>query len=379
MPYITVQQSPIYYQITLDDILDNVVDLSKVIVPNKSNTRTVYKSYLTPEFLERFDFDTIIKTLDDFNYTYAKLFEAERESLYSTFFIPKKSGGLRKIDAPTDELKGALYRLKSIFETEMFASYHTSAFAYVEGRSTVHSLRRHQQNESKWFAKFDFSNFFGSTTMEFAMSILSEIFPFSEVIKRTNGRTSLERALSLCFLNGGLPQGTPISPMLTNLLMIPIDHKLSNELRKSKSRLVYTRYADDIMISSKVDFKWSDVENYIIEVLRNFNAPFSIKKEKTRYGSSAGRNWNLGLMLNKDNNITIGYRKKKIFKATCYKYINDKKNGINWSIEDVQSFNGSISYYKMVEPDYINYVIEKYNRELNVDLEYLIKEDLKAW
>lgn len=378
MPYITVQQSPIYYQMSFDDILDGTVDLSRMIVPNVTNTRTHFKEFLKPSFLERFDFDSMIAVLEKFNEQHENLFNVERKSLYETFYIPKKSKGLREINAPVPELMNALRQLKSIFETNMFALYHTSAFAYVKGRCTVDCVKRHQQNESKWFAKLDFSDFFGSTTEEFVISMFSQIFPFSEIVKREDGLEALKRALSLCFLNGGLPQGTPISPTITNIMMIPIDHQLYNKLRQMDEHYVYTRYADDILISSKIGFDCNKLQDYILDVLRKFDAPFILKKEKTRYGSSAGRNWNLGVMLNKDNEITIGHQKKKTFKAMCCNYICDKKKGVPWDLHDVQVFSGLISYYRMIEKDYINYIIEQNNKKFGVNLEALIKEDLAS-
>lgn len=376
MPYITIQQSPIYYQLTLDDILDGAVDVSKMVVPNVTNTRTHFKANLNENFLNKFDFDAMICVLEKFNEQHANLFEADRQSLYETFHIPKKSGGLREINAPVPELMDALRQLKTIFEVNMFASYHTSAFAYVKGRCTIDSIKRHQQNESKWFAKLDFSNFFGSTTEDFVISMFSMIFPFSEIVKRRDGLEALRKALSLCFLNGGLPQGTPISPTITNVMMIPIDHQICNELRKMDEHYVYTRYADDILVSSKVSFDYDKLQDYILGVLKKFNAPFILKKEKTRYGSSAGRNWNLGVMLNKDNEITIGHQKKKAFKAMCCNYICDKKKGVAWDRHDIQTFQGLISYYRMVEKDYIDYVIDHNNQKFGVNIEALIKSDL---
>ena len=377
MPYITIKQSPIYYQITLDDILNGAIDLSKMVIPNVTNTRTHYTERINQKFLENYNFDEMIEILKNFNIQNEKLFEvADRHSLYEKFFIPKKSGGLREINAPVPELMIALRNLKTIFEVNMFALYHTSAFAYVKGRCALDSVKRHQQNESKWFAKLDFSNFFGSTTEEFVLHMFSMIFPFSEIVKREDGREALTRALSLCFLDGGLPQGTPISPTITNIMMIPIDHQLSNELRNMDEHYTYTRYADDILISSRIGFDYNILQDYILSVLRKFEAPFSLKKEKTRYGSSAGRNWNLGVMLNKDNEITIGHQKKKTFKAMCCNYICDKKKGVNWDKSDIQSFSGLISYYRMIEKDYIDYVIKHNNEKFGVDMMALIKSDL---
>lgn len=356
-----------------------VQDLSKYVVANTSNTRTYFAERVNPKLLENTDIAHMITLLRAFNQTHEALLEKDRASLYKTFYIPKSSGGLRRIDAPEQELMNALRQLKTLLENDMFALYHTSAFAYVRGRCTVDAVKRHQQNESKWFIKLDFTNFFGSTTPEFVLSMLSLIFPFSEIVKIQAGQDEFSRALSLCFLNGGLPQGTPISPFITNVMMIPLDHRLSNSLRNfEKNRFVYTRYADDLLISCRHDFDKDRVQAFITDTLREFNAPFTIKPDKTRYGSSAGRNWNLGVMLNKDNQITIGHKKKKHFKAMLDNYIRIKKSGQNWELHDVQVLSGLISYYRMIERDYIDYILHTYSEKNQFDILAGIKADLSV-
>ena len=297
MPYITIKQQPVYRQMSFEDIMDGVDDLSKYVQYNETNTRTHWVEQPNQKLLENTNVSRMINQLKIFNGSKEELFAQDRASLYHTFHIPKSSGGLRRIDAPQPELMNALRELKTVFETHMFALYHTTAFAYVRGRSTIDAIKRHQRNESKWFLKLDFTNFFGSTTPTFVFNMLSLIFPFSEMVKQPDGKTELQKALSLCFLNGGLPQGTPISPFITNVMMIALDHTISNGLRNfDKNRFVYTRYADDLLISCKYDFDKDSVEKFLIDTLAKFHAPFSIKPEKTRYGSSAGRNWNLGVM-----------------------------------------------------------------------------------
>jgi len=329
--------------------------------------------------LENTDITSMVETLSAFNRSKEALFAQDRASLYHTFYIPKSSGGLRRINAPLPELMTALRELKTIFETRMFALYHTTAFAYVCGRSTVDALKRHQRNESKWFLKLDFSNFFGSTTPTFVFDMLSRLFPFSEIVKRQDGCDELIKALSLCFLNDGLPQGTPISPFITNVMMIAVDHKISNGLRNfDNRRFVYTRYADDQLISCKIDFDKNKVQKFVSDTLSEFRAPFNIKEEKTRYGSSSGRNWNLGLMLNKNNEITIGHKKKKHFKAMLDGYVRSKKAGNGWELHDVQVLSGLISYYRMVEKEYIDYILKQYSEKNNFDIEQSIKADLSA-
>lgn len=301
-------------------------------------------------------------------------FEVNEEKIKS--FI---KAGFRRIDAPRAEFKSVLTDLKITFENKLFGSYHTSAFAYVKGRSTIDALKRHQRNNSRWFLKLDFSNFFGSTTHEFVLRQLSNIFPYSEIVKSERGREALSKALSLCFLNGVLPQGTPFSPTITNIMMIPIDHAIAKMCREHSPHLCYTRYADDILISSDLSFTWEvgkagSVQDEILDILRRFNVPFSLNTEKTRYGSSAGRNWNLGLMLNKDNEITIGHEKRKAFKAAVYSFLNDYTHHRVWDVEEVQVLGGQIAYYRNVEKENIDAIILAYNQRFGVDMMQIIKD-----
>lgn len=379
MIYFTIKQPPKYKQISLEDLLFGR-DIRPVIMnKNMANTRTFELDKPMEKMLSLFDFASLLNKLIEFNNKYEFLRNKERKQLYSSFHIPKRKGGLRRIDAPNDELKDALNELKTIFEEDFGALYHTGAFAYIKNRSTVDAAKRHQVNESKWFGKLDLSDFFGSTTIEFVLNQLSMIFPFSELMKTQTGQNEIRTALDLAFLNGGLPQGTPFSPLITNIIMIPIDFRLTKALRQfNKQSFVYTRYADDFIISSKFDFNIEEIEKLISKTLNEFNAPFSIKKEKTRYGSSAGSNWILGVMLNKDNEITIGHKKKKHFQTILSNYILDKLNGKTWKLEDIQVMEGYRSYYRMIEGETIDRIIDHMNKKFNVNVVSMIKADLRT-
>lgn len=379
MVYVTVMQPPMYRQMTVEELLFGA-ERSAVINDNTANTRTQVYENLPTRFLTLCNVNRLIGRLAEFNAATEHLRSQNRESLYKTFYIPKSSGhGFRRIDAPNDELMGALRTLKNILESDFHGLYHTSAFAYIKHRCTVDAVKRHQANESKWFGKFDLSNFFGNTTMEFVMNQFSMIFPFSEVIKIPRGKQELEKALELAFLNGGLPQGTPISPAITNIMMIPVDFKLANGFRNFGGKpFVYTRYADDFLVSCKYDFTCHDVQQFIVDTLKSFNAPFSLNTEKTRYGSSAGRNWNLGVMLNKDNQITVGAKKKRQFQAMLSSYVLDRQNGNPWALEDIQVLDGYRNYYRMVEGETIDRIVAHIGAKYNVDIVKFIKEDLRT-
>ncbi|MEY8367006.1 reverse transcriptase domain-containing protein [Anaerovoracaceae bacterium 41-7] len=310
---------------------------------------------------------------------------------YYTFWIPKKSGsGFRQIDAPCDKLSTIQTMLKNFFKKVMnYNTYHTSAFAYIRQRSTADLVRKLKYNKTRWILKTDFSDFFGSINIDFTMKQLGKIYPFSEYVKSEAGYEALYNCLKLCFLDGKLPQGTPFSPLLTNILMIPIDHEVSNTLYKnakritnfdndsdsdSNYRLIYTRYADDIFIGGHRGFKPQLVIDYIKSVIEKNEAPFVIKPEKTRYSSNAGANWILGLMYNQDYGITIGHKRKKEISAMINNFCRDYKAGIIWSLNEVQIVFGNISYLGQIEPEYRKTLVKKYETKYGFDPEEKMKK-----
>ena len=386
MPYLVTPQLPRYQQVSIDDIMFGDADPFTAEqrpyrpVYDKGATRTRFVVRVTDEIAEKFDVTAATRKLEGFTRRFSDLYEGDRWQFYNHWTVPKRSGnGRRPIDEPKPEMMVALRTLRSILESDFHALHHTSAFAYVKGRCTIDAARKHQQNGSRWFLHTDFSNFFGSTTPEFLMDMLSRIWPFSELCRYPAGKSALEKALDICFLRGGLPQGTPISPMLTNLMMIPIDHKLATTLKDfEKNRYVYTRYADDIYISSQYDFDHQRIVAYINSVLQEFKAPFSLKPEKTRYNSRAGKNYILGVKLNKDNKIAIGYEKKKAFRAWLYNYLSDRRDKIPTPVEELYRLGGYISYYHEVEPDWVDAILAVYGERFGVDVKKCVKEDLAA-
>ena len=375
MYYITTMQFRKPKQLSWEDIIMDKVTMNDFTNETSNATATITRKYETinKEVLDKVNVNLMINWLNRFNKDNEKLFSADRKSLYYSFKIPKATGGFRQIDAPNDELQDQLRRLSRFITEDCGILYHTSAFAYVKGRSIVDCVKKHQSNNSNWFLKTDFSGFFPNTTLDFVMKMFSMIFPLSEICKRQDGFEALKKAVSLAFLNGGLPQGTVISPLISNIMMIPIDHKLFNEL--AHRDIVYTRYADDIHMSSETMFPWKDIVKLIEDTLKEFGAPWIIKKEKTHFGKKAGRsaNWCLGLLLNKDNNITVSAKKKNYFKAALCSFILDTLNGKPWDIGDVQHLRGLLSYYTMIEKDYFENIIKQQNKKWNVNVKQMFR------
>lgn len=262
---------------------------------------------------------------------------------YKTFYIDKKSSNSkRRIDAPDTILKSYMTNVKTWLE--MFPVEHDNAFAYIKNKSVITTMQKHQQNESKYFIKIDIKDFFNSCSFRFVIQTLTKIYPFALL-----DRQSLEEKLAPCFKNNVLPQGSPTSPILSNIVMLPFDFQITNTLSKFNNGFCYTRYADDIIISAKTYFN----PNKIVKIINNLlgHTPLKINLDKLRFGSINGKNWNLGIMLNKDNILTPGHVNKRnlntIINAILNRIQNEEPNPD--LIQEVSKLKGLIAWYDSIE------------------------------
>ena len=284
---------------------------------------------------------------------------------YRQFQIPKSSGGFRTISAPEPETKALLIKIKLFFERDLHLLPTNHAYAYVPGRSARDAIVPHVRHKSVYYLKLDIKDFFTNCTKDFLLNQLKQL----QTIDILHDLDSLTKIIDFSTLNGGLPQGSPASPILTNLAMIPIDNYIAAYCHYNN--MVYTRYADDILISKQTDFIFTEVSKKI----QDFLAPtFQINWKKRRYGTNKGRNWNLGLMVNKDNNITIGYRNKERFRAAINNFFYDLTTGNKWSIVETQQLQGLISYYSAVNKEMVENIIEKAQAKYNLNLRLEFKK-----
>lgn len=264
-------------------------------------------------------------------------------AMYKTFQIPKRRGGFREICAPTDELKALQTQVADLFTKTMRFLPHNAAHGFTRKRNCKTSLEVHQKYGARWFLKLDIKDFFPNTTFEQVVHAMKHVYPFCLLTDR-----QIWLFASVCTLGGVTPQGAPTSPVITNLVMVAEDVRITEYCKAHK--LTYTRYADDMLISSRVSFDWETVQNDIQAILENYE----LKTEKTRYGSFNGRNWNLGLMYNNQNQITVGHAKKKLVKNLVHNYLTKPEQRTQ---ENYYHLIGLIGYCHYIEPAYFeNYL-----------------------
>jgi RNA-directed DNA polymerase len=301
------------------------------------------------------------------------------DTMYHTFKIPKKTGGFREINAPNVELMTFMRDLQPWFTYKLNALPHDSAYAYVYKRDCNKAIQRHQAIKSNWFLKLDIKKFFDSCEPEFIKKQLRMLYPFG-IMQEDSYNTFITNLNRLITKNNGLPQGTPLSPVITNLIMVPIDRDINRELhnyfKDKQQSFMYTRYADDMLISSNKEMIVNEVVNIIDNILHKYTDKLQINPDKTRYGSKAGSNWNLGIMYNKDNNLTVGYKRKKKIKTMLFQFYSCYNDGTR-DKEYAQAILGELAYIHNIEPEYTDALIQWINQKYNVDFYYILHKTVK--
>jgi len=157
---------------------------------------------------------------------------------YRHFTIPKRSGGDREIRAPDDATKQLQRRILRKLLARLKA--HRAATGFEGGHSIVTNALPHVGQEA--VVRFDLIDFFPSTT--------------SRRVKKYFRRIGWNRQAAgilvrLCTCAGGLPQGAPTSPRLSNLVNYRLDARLAG--MATALNAMYTRYADDLTFSLSVE------------------------------------------------------------------------------------------------------------------------------
>lgn len=174
---------------------------------------------------------------------------------YTRHPIPKRDGGLRWLDVPSPEL-AAVQRICA--KLLVAATPHNGAMAgFLPRRGpAVHALA-HQG--ARAIVSVDIEDFFGSVRPAQLRRCLARSFapPFGGGLSAWSeaGREALLRILFLQPEDRPphLPQGSPASPAAANLAALALDAAVRKAAtaRWGRGGFVYTRYADDLVLSTR--------------------------------------------------------------------------------------------------------------------------------
>jgi len=166
--------------------------------------------------------------------------------------IPKPQGGKRKLGIPTVLDRFIQQALLQILQGEWDASFSESSYGFRPGRNAHQAVRQAQKylKEGRtWVVDMDLEKFFDRVNHDKLMNEVSKRINDQRVIKliwRFLRAGAMEHD-ALHETVEGTPQGGPLSPLLSNLLLDRLDRELESRGHR------FVRYADDsnIYVRSK--------------------------------------------------------------------------------------------------------------------------------
>ncbi|NOG52791.1 MAG: RNA-directed DNA polymerase [Planctomycetes bacterium] len=223
---------------------------------------------------------------------------------YKERSLPKSHGGTRRICVPPIPLRILQDKLLRIL-TLIYAAK-PCVTGFVLGRSVANNANPHVCKQH--VLTIDLDNFFPSIHFGRVRGILQSP-PYGVAPPAASVLAQLA-----CHDDGHLPQGAPTSPIVANMVCGPLDSAMLQ--MASNNRLTYTRYADDITLSTNLRTFPSDIvrqdEHDTCEVgvvLRDLLAEhgFTIREGKTRLRSRLRRQTVTGLVVNEVVNVRRSY------------------------------------------------------------------------
>ena len=221
---------------------------------------------------------------------------------YHTFQIPKKSGGARIISAPTKMLKSLLTYTNRILQA--FYEAPECVMGFVPSKSIVDNAEKHVGKH--YVFNTDLKDFFPSISKSRVWATLKcPPFSFNDTIADAIAGlccTELEKDGETIV---ALPQGSPCSPILTNIVCRNLDRRLSR--LAGKYHIAYSRYADDITFSSDHNV-YQEGGNFRKELQTIITTEhFIFNEKKTRLQKKGCRQEVTGLIVSDRVNVPKDY------------------------------------------------------------------------
>ena len=158
--------------------------------------------------------------------------------------IPKPDGGVRKLGIPTVLDRFVQQAVQQVLQKQWDPTFSEHSYGFRPGRSTQQAVAQAQQYIAEgygWCVDFDLEKFFDRVNHDKLMGAIA---------KRVEDKRLLK--LIRAFLNAGVmedglvsrsvegtPQGGPLSPLLSNLVLDELDRELERRGHR------FVRYADD--------------------------------------------------------------------------------------------------------------------------------------
>ncbi|MCM3667916.1 reverse transcriptase domain-containing protein [Mesobacillus maritimus] len=259
------------------------------------------------------------------------------------------NGKKRKIVTYANETKRVEHNeIKLFLEKKLRFSKFTKA--YISRSSIYKNAKTHMYNDI--FIKYDIEKFFDNINHKILVQILHEQLNLG---KEKYTLLEVSELVERCICGKkGLPLGLVTSPILANIYLKTFDNILYGKLKKLElNNVIYTRYADDLVISFKnptnleiVEFKneITNIEEIITRLLRKYSLRLNINKKSVLNLSVSNhvRITGISVIIDKSGKRRLSVGKKRInrlYDDAMELYVKKLTNNYVYTEEDLYNID----------------------------------------
>jgi len=194
--------------------------------------------------------------------------------------IPKATGGVRMLGIPTvvdRMLQQAIYQELSPIYEEEFDKHSYGFRPRKNAHQAVLTAQGYLNEGNSWIIELDLAKFFDKVNHQKLMHLLSQKVKDKSTLLLINSylKTGIMEGGVVSQRIEGTPQGSPLSPLLSNIMLQELDQELNKRGHK------FVRYADDCSIYVKSEKSAKRVMASIIKYIE-FDLLLKVNREKTK-------------------------------------------------------------------------------------------------
>lgn len=262
--------------------------------------------------------------------------------------IPKPKGGFRQLGIPTVKDRVIQQAISQVLQPIYDPKFSTNSYGFRPNRNAHQALRKASQivkSGKTIVMDLDLAKFFDEVNHQRLMWIMGTRIGDQRVLKL------IRRILKTGILEGGMmeqrvkgtPQGSPLSPLLSNIVLDELDQEVS------RRGLEFVRYADDIQIFVKSAESATRVKESIVSFIEG-RMKLKVNEEKSQIRQSYEVNF-LGHSLLRGGKLGLSQSSEKRLKEKI-KQITRRNRGIKFEeiLEELKTaLRGWLEYFKMAQ------------------------------
>uniref|UniRef100_A0A1A9X0F8 Reverse transcriptase domain-containing protein n=1 Tax=Glossina brevipalpis TaxID=37001 RepID=A0A1A9X0F8_9MUSC len=196
--------------------------------------------------------------------------------------IPKVGGKLRTLNIPCIRDRIVQSALKLIIEPIFESDFQDGSYGYRPKKKAHEAINRVEKAAIKGNTKcidVDLKSYFDNVRHHILME---------KIARRINDKGIMHLIKLILKVGGkrGIAQGSPISPLLSNIYLNEVDKMLEKAKEVTKEgkyrHIEYARWADDLVILIDGHQKWEWLEKSVHKRLQEELAKLEVNKEKTK-------------------------------------------------------------------------------------------------